>query len=131
MAAYYLIGSLLLLYIVMTHVAMMKFFRKAGEKGWKVWIPFYSVYIALRIIKKPLWWMVVYYIPFIGIMVAMGIVVEMLKSFGYLRFYQHMLGVLAAPVYLPYVASRPDLTYHGPEEARKYKKSTVREWADA
>lgn len=131
MTTYYLILFLILVYIVMAHYAMMKFFEKAGIPGWKAWVPFLSVWLAIKLIKKPVWWFVVYYIPFIGIMVAMGIVVEMMKSFGYLRFHQHLLGIVALPVYLPYIATRPETVFTGPEEAKKYKKSVVREWADA
>ncbi len=115
----------------MVHVGFYKFFEKAGVPGWKVIIPVYSVYLALKIIKKPLWWLILYYIPFIGFIIGIGLIVEFLKSFGYLRFYQHMLGILFGPIYIPYVAFKPETQFIGPEEAKKFKKSGTREWADA
>ena len=120
-----------LVYFVLIHIGFYKFFEKAGEPGWKALVPVYSVWVALRIIKKPLWWLFVYYIPFLGIIVGIGIIVEFLKCFGYLRFYQHLLGIVFGAVYLPYIAFKPETKFIGPEAAKKYKKSTAREWADA
>lgn len=122
---------IIIIYFIGAHIAMHKFFEKAGEKGWQVWVPFLSVWKAIQIIKKPWWWIIVYYIPFLGILIGLGIIVEMLKCFGYLRFYQHLAGVLFAPFYLPYVAWKSETQFVGPEAAKKYKKSTLREWADA
>ena len=120
-----------LVYFVLIHIGFYKFFEKAGEPGWKALVPVYSVWVALRIIKKPLWWLFVYYIPFLGIIVGIGIIVEFLKCFGYLRFYQHLLGIVLGAVYLPYIAFKPETKFIGPEAAKKYKKSAAREWADA
>jgi signal peptidase I len=120
-----------LVYFIMVHMAMYRFFEKAGIEGWKVIIPVYSIYLALKIVNKPIWWLIIYYIPFIGIIIGIGIIVEFLKCFNYPRFYQHALGVILAPFYLPYVAYKEDPHFIGPQEAKKYKKSTGREWADA
>jgi signal peptidase I len=120
-----------IVYFVFIHVAFYKFFEKAGIEGWKALIPFYSVYLAVKLVNRPMWWIPVYYIPFIGFLVGMGIIVEFLKSFGYPRFHQYILGILLGPVYLPYVAFKPETQWIGPEEAKKYKKSGLREWADA
>lgn len=123
--------TIFIVYFVLIHIGFYKFFEKAGIEGWKCLIPFYSVYLAVRIIKKPWWWIVVYYIPLIGFIIGIGIIVEFLKCFGYLRFHQHLLGIVFGPVYLPFVAFKPETKFIGPEEARKYKKSGAREWADA
>jgi signal peptidase I len=120
-----------IIYFILVHIGFYKFFEKAGIPGWKVIIPFYSVYLALRLINKPLWWMIFYYIPFVGIIVGISIITEFLKSFGYLRFYQHMLGIFLGFIYVPYVAFKPETQFIGPEEAKKYKRSELRGWADA
>ncbi len=128
------IETLLLIFIayfVLIHVGFYKFFEKAGIPGWKVIIPVYSVYLALKIVKKPIWWLILYYVPFIGFIIGIGIIVEFLKSFGYLRFYQHLMGIIFGPIYIPYIAFKPETKFIGPEEAKKFKKSATREWADA
>ena len=35
---------------ILNSVAYMKCMQKAGEKGWKGWIPFYSDYIMYKIV---------------------------------------------------------------------------------
>ncbi len=122
---------LVIVYFIGTHVALYKFFEKLEIPGWKALIPVYGKILALNIIKKPKWWLIIYYIPFLGIIVMIGIIVEFLKCFNYLRFYQHLLGILLAPIYLPYVAYKTETKFIGPEEAKKYVKSTIREWGDA
>lgn len=122
---------ILAVYFIAAHIALYKFFERAGEKGWRVLIPVYSVIVALKIVKKPIWWLFLYYVPFLGLMIAIGIIVEFLKAFNYLRFYQHVLGVVAAPVYLIWAAFNKETKFIGPSAASKYKKTFLREWADA
>ena len=46
-------------------------------EGWMAWIPFANLYLMCRIAGKPAWWIVLFFIPFvnlvIGILVWMGI----------------------------------------------------------
>ena len=122
---------LLLIYLIGVHIAIYKLFEKAGEQGWKVFVPVWSILIALKITKRPTWWLFIYYIPFLGMIIGIGIIVEFLKCFNYLRFYQHALGIIAAPLYLPSIAFNAETKFIGADEAKKYKKSVYREWADA
>jgi hypothetical protein len=55
-------------------------FEKAGEKGWKVLIPFYNFYIWLQIIRKPLWWYIFLLVPFINVFVVLLMIVEVLQQ---------------------------------------------------
>lgn len=111
---------------------LSKFFAKAGEASWKVYIPFYNILPHLKIIGRPTWWIVLFLIPGINLIMAMGIFTDLLKSFGYDKFYQHVLGVVFSFFYFPYLALTEDLDYIGKAtELPKVKKSVGREWADA
>jgi hypothetical protein len=64
-------------------------FTKAGKPGWAAIVPFYNIYILLKIIGRPGWWLVFYllaFIPFIGLIVAIVISIitalDIAKSFG-------------------------------------------------
>lgn len=122
---------ILILYFLLSHIGFYLLFQKAGIAGWKALVPFYGTYLAIKLIKKPIWWLIVYYIPFVGFVVWMGIITELLKQFGIFSYLEHFLGVVFAPFYLTYVGMSPDYKYLGPEIVEKYKKSRGREWADA
>ncbi|MCW8897763.1 MAG: signal peptidase I [Flavobacteriales bacterium] len=120
-----------LIYFIVAHIGLYKIFEKIGIEGWKALVPFYSTYIACKTIKKSWLWIITYYVPFLGFVVWMGIIVELMKLLGKTSFKEHFLGVVFAPIYLPYIGFKEDVKFIGYEEAAKYKKSTSREWADA
>lgn len=45
------------------------------ENPWLAWIPIANIVLMLNIAKKPLWWIILFIIPFVG--VVMGIIVWM------------------------------------------------------
>jgi len=119
------------IYFLAAQVGLYKLFEKMGEDGWKVLVPFYGTYLAVKMVKKSWLWIVVYYVPFLGFVVWMGIIVELMKLLGKTSFKEHFLGVVFAGVYLPYIGFKEDVKFIGYEEAAKYKKSPKREWTDA
>jgi signal peptidase I len=120
-----------IVYFVASHVGLYKIFEKIGIEGWKALVPFYSTYIACKTIKKSWLWIITYYVPFLGFVVWMGIIVELMKLLGKTSFKEHFLGVVFAGAYLPYIGFKEEVKFIGFEEAEKYKKSRKREWADA
>ncbi len=122
---------ILLFYFLASHLGLYLLFNKAGIPGWKALIPFYGTYISIKLIHKPVWWMAVYYIPFVGFIVWVGIIVELLKQFKILSYWEHALAVAFTPFYLAYVGLNSKYEYTGYEFVKSYKKSKRREWADA
>ncbi len=119
------------IYFIAAHIGLYKIFEKLGEDGWKALVPFYSTYLAVKMVKKSWAWTIVYYVPFLGFVVWMGLIVELMKLLGKTDFKDHLLGVVFAGVYLPYIGFKEDVKFIGYDEAAKYKKSFKREWADA
>ena len=106
-------------------------FEKAGEKGWKVLIPFYNFYVWLQIIRKPLWWYIFLLIPFINVFVILLMIVEVLKCFSKHGLLAQALGVLFPFFYLPWLGFHPGARYIDPKDAPEVKKTALREWVDA
>ncbi|MCC7332259.1 MAG: signal peptidase I [Flavobacteriales bacterium] len=120
-----------ILYFVAAHVALYRIFEKLGIEGWKALVPFYSTHVAVKKIKKSIWWTIVYYVPFLGFVVWIGILVELLKLFGKFKFTEHFLGVVFPGIYLTYLTFQENFKPITEDEVLKYKKSTGREWVDA
>ncbi len=67
---------------VLTIVGVWKLFQKAGKPGWASIIPIYNIVVLLEIVNKPIWWIILFFIPFVNIIIAFIIWHEVAKSFG-------------------------------------------------
>jgi hypothetical protein len=69
----------LLVYIL----AGWRIFTKAGYDGWKILIPIYNVIITLRIVGLSGWYVLVFFIPFVGFIMEIIVAYKLAKAFGY------------------------------------------------
>ncbi len=122
---------LTIIFFVLIVIGLWAIFEKAGQKGWKILIPFYNLYIWLKIIKKPLWWYIFLLIPFINVFVVLLMIVEIVKCFGKYGLGAQALSVLFPFAYLPYLGFSVKEHYTDPDDAKPPKKSFTREWVDA
>lgn len=75
----------LLLYLVVMVVAiagLWKVFEKAGQPGWAAIVPIYNVIVMLKVCGKPLWWVILLFIPFVNFVAMILIMLALAKSFG-------------------------------------------------
>ncbi len=77
---------------------MWMIFTKAGQKGWKCLIPIYNLYVELLIIKKPGWWLVLFFIPFVNIVMVVILALNLAKVFGRSAIFGFVMLFLFAPV---------------------------------
>ena len=68
--------------IVVYFVAAWKVYEKAGQPGWASIVPIYSLYILMRIIGRPGWWLILYFIPIANIVVTIINAIDLAKVFG-------------------------------------------------
>jgi hypothetical protein len=59
-----------------------KIFAKAGQPGWLSLIPIYNLVIFLKIIGRPVWWLVLFLVPLINFVVIIICAIDLAKSFG-------------------------------------------------
>jgi len=105
-------------------------FSRAGRKPWETLVPFYNLYVFLKIIKKPWWYYLLLLFPFINVFVYMLMLVEMAKCYGKFGLGEQFLAVVFPFIYFPYIASKKD-TYLDPENRKEPPKTVTREWVDA
>jgi hypothetical protein len=68
--------------IVLVIAGFWQVFTKAGEAGWKSIIPIWNIIVLLRIIGRPLWWIILLLIPLVNIVISLIISLDLAKSFG-------------------------------------------------
>jgi len=59
-----------------------KVFEKAGQPGWAILIPFFNCYILLKIVGRPGWWLILYFIPVINLVIVIIVSIDLAKAFG-------------------------------------------------
>jgi len=95
--------------------ALWKIFVKAGEPGWAAIVPIYNMIVILTIVGKPLWWIILFLIPFVNLIVAFVVVFDLAKAFG--KGAGFALGmVFLGPIFYPMLAWG-DAQYRAPAAA--------------
>ncbi len=61
---------------------MWRMFSKAGKPGWACIIPIYNVVVMLQIAGRPVWWLILMFIPVVNIFIVLITVVDIAKAFG-------------------------------------------------
>lgn len=93
-------------------VAIWKVFVKAGKPGWASLVPFYSLYILLKVAGKPGWWLLLFFIPFVNIYAYISMSIAVAKVFnrstmfgifvlGFLQFIGYMILGFGGSTYTP------------------------------
>jgi len=82
LAALVALGILGLLITIICIVGTWKMFKKAGKPGWGCLIPFYNIYLLLRIAGKPGWWLLLLFIPLVNLYVLVVMAINIAKAFG-------------------------------------------------
>jgi hypothetical protein len=89
--------------VVLMIAAGWRVFTKAGQPGWAILIPFYNYYVFLRIVGRPWYWLLLYFIPIVGFVLLIIVLVDLAKSFG--KGGGFAVGLLFLPfIFLPILA---------------------------
>jgi hypothetical protein len=102
-------------FLVVYLVAAWIVYTKAGEEGWKALIPIYNIWVLLKIVGRPGWWLILFLIPFVNFVIWIIVSIDLAKSFG--KGTGFALGLIFfAPIFYMILAFG-DATYRGPAAA--------------
>jgi hypothetical protein len=74
---------LMMLAIVVIFIAgMWRMFSKAGKPGWACIVPIYNVVVMLQIAGRPVWWLLLFFIPFVNVIVGIMVAFDIARAFG-------------------------------------------------
>ena len=74
--------ALTLIVLAICLAGWWKLFVKAGHPGWACLIPFYNIYILLKIAGRPGWWLILFIIPLVNIVINLVVAIDIAKAFG-------------------------------------------------
>jgi hypothetical protein len=80
-------GALLVIVIelaiaVVVIAGCWKTFEKAGKPGWAAIVPIYNLIVMLEIAGKPLWWIILFLIPFVNFVMIILVMIAFAEKFG-------------------------------------------------
>ena len=110
-----LCGIIGLVFGVVLIVSLWKIFAKAGQPGWAAIIPIYNYIVWCKIVGRPLWWVLLFFICFPIVFIILCI--DLAKRFG--KGAGFGLGlVFLSIIFFPMLAFG-SATYVGPSAAAK------------
>lgn len=78
-------GALLLFIVVALCIvfiaACWRTFQKAKKPGWNSIIPLYNTYVLLKIVGRPGWWLLWYFVPVVNAIVHLIVSIDLAKTF--------------------------------------------------
>jgi hypothetical protein len=78
-----IVSILYLAFLVLMIASCWKVYVKAGKPGWAAIVPIYNVIVLLEIVGKPLWWVLLMFVPLVNVIVAVILYVRLSRKFGY------------------------------------------------
>lgn len=107
-----LFGLVIYLGIIVFAIATMwRLFEKAGEPGWMCLIPIINTLIMIKISGKEWWWIILFFIPFVNIIVAFMLAQGLAENFD--KDLGFAIGLFfLGPIFIAILAWG-DAEYHG------------------
>jgi len=98
--------------VVLVFVSLWKIFEKAGKPGWAGIVPIYNIIVWLELVGRPIWWIVLMFVPCVSIVVGILLCIDLAKAFG--KDAGYGVGMALLPfVFFPMLAFS-DARYVGP-----------------
>ena len=90
-------------FLIFFIICSWKIYKKAGKEGWECIVPIYNIIVYLDIIKRPRWWIVLYFIPLVSLAIAVINCMDTAKAFGKSTGFGIGL-LLLSPIFYPILA---------------------------
>jgi len=87
-------------------------FTKANKPGYLGIIPIVNYWFLLEIVGRPTWWIILFFIPFVNIVVGFLVAIDLAKSFG--KGTGFGCGLILLPIVFYPLLAFGDAKYEGP-----------------
>ena len=95
-------GAMLVLLVIELVIALLmiisvwKVFSKAGQPGWASIVPIYNGIVLLQVAGKPVWWIILFFVPVANLIVGILTLASLAKAFG--RGAGTVIGLILLPI---------------------------------
>ncbi len=84
-------------------IGTWKLYKISGNKSWESFIPVYNIFILLKIINRPWWWILMVFIPVINVIIIPVMWVEISRSFKKNSYIDTFLSLISLGFYNYYL----------------------------
>lgn len=110
-------------------ILLWKGYQKAGYAWWQAFVPFYNMWLLLKIVERPWWWIFFTYLPMVGNLMLIVLIYEWLHTFGYRKKRYTLYSIVSLGGYLGYLMYLPQTAYQGKNELQI--KENVSQWVNS
>jgi hypothetical protein len=96
---------------VLVVASLWRVFSKAGQPGWACFIPFFNLYVLIKVAGKPGWWLLLFLIPLVDVIIYIIVVAGVAQKFG--KGVGFTIGLLLLPMIFYPILAFGDATYGG------------------
>ena len=105
----WLIGTWAVFFVIVA--AQWRLFTKARKPGWASLVPIYNIIVWQQISGKPVWWLLLYFVPVVNLVVAVLTIFGIANNFG--KGLGFGFGLLLAPFFFLPLLAFGDAVYVG------------------
>jgi len=88
-----------------------KLYIKAGRQAWEAFVPVYNGIVLMKIINRPVWWVILLFLPIVNLIMFPVIWVETARSFGKNQTIDTVLATITFGFYNYYLNYVADVSY--------------------
>jgi len=111
-----------LIFQAINFIGTWKLYIKAGFKSWEALIPVYNLVILMKIIKRPIWWVILLFIPTINLIMLIIILIRLLNMFNKNSYLDYFLIIISLGLYIFYINYDPKSKYN-PDNSNSTKSN--------
>ncbi|MEM7574656.1 MAG: S26 family signal peptidase [Bacteroidota bacterium] len=100
----------LIIYYLLSGLALMPIFERAGRERWEAAVPVYNMVVASEIVGRKRsfgWWML---FPVVNFFTFSYLMIDLARSFGRDSFWEHFSATMLAPLYWTWLDRRKSKT---------------------
>jgi ABC-type sulfate transport system permease subunit len=106
--------ALVIISLAVLIIPMWKVYAKAGRPGWYSLIPFFNVYVLLKMASKPGWWLILFFIPIVNVIIAIPAALGLGRNFG--KGGGFAIGLILLPIIFYPILAFGDAQFSGPRD---------------
>ena len=80
-----------------------KLYIRAGRQAWEAAVPVYNAVVLMRIINRPIWWVILLFVPIVNLLMFPIVWVETCRSFGFNKGKDTFLAIFTFGLYIFYI----------------------------
>ncbi|KAB1067702.1 signal peptidase I [Tamlana haliotis] len=88
-----------------------KLYIKAGRQSWEAFVPVYNAIVLMKIINRPVWWVILLFLPIVNLIMFPVVWVETARSFGKNETLDTVLAIVSLGFYNYYLNYAAEVTY--------------------